>query len=139
MKPATLLKLILQATGVVCLFAIGAIFLPTPWMADIHAKLGLGVFPRAPIVEYLTRSIAAVYALLGALFVLIGSDLRQYDKVIRFMGGAFAIFGLALLSIDLYAGMPADWTWPEGLMTTGLGLAILFLRRAANRQFASKA
>jgi hypothetical protein len=39
--------------------AFGAMLLPVEWMASAHRLLGLGVFPRTAVIEYLARSIAA--------------------------------------------------------------------------------
>jgi hypothetical protein len=38
--------------------------------------------------------------------------------------------GPALLAVDLHAGMPAMWTWTEGLPVAVIGFAMLYLRRS---------
>src|SRR5215470_14742014 len=57
-----LLVVLLRLFGGITCLALLATLLPTQWMAAAHAWLGLGPFPRAPLTEYLTRSIAGLYA-----------------------------------------------------------------------------
>ena len=61
-----MLVFLLRLAGSVTASAFLAIFLPVEWMASTHRWLGLGEFPRAPVVDYLARSIAALYGFHGA-------------------------------------------------------------------------
>ena len=54
----TLLVVLLRLAGAVMVTAFLAVLLPADWMADTHTRLGLGEFPRMPIVDYLARSVA---------------------------------------------------------------------------------
>ncbi len=72
------LVLLLYVSGGVMLLAVFAIFLPTEWMATTHRWLGLGEFPASPLVDYLTRSISALYAIYGGLLVLLARDVRRF-------------------------------------------------------------
>jgi hypothetical protein len=78
---------LLRISGVIMLTALGAVAMPYDWMNVIHQKQGLGELPHVPIVEYLTRSISALYALHGALLVFVASDLRRYLPVVRASDG----------------------------------------------------
>ncbi len=114
----------------VMLLALPAVFMPLDSMAATHRWLGLGDFPGGPLVEYLARSTSLLYVLLGALFLVIASDLRRYAPIVRFFGAAFAVFGLVMAGIDLRVGMPLYWTLGEGPPAIALGLAMLWLGRA---------
>jgi hypothetical protein len=86
----TALVLLLRFVGVTALFALVAVFMPVSWMAATHRWLGLGETPTAPVVEYLARSLSAFYALLGALCLVMASDLERYRPLVRFLGVANA-------------------------------------------------
>ena len=66
-----LLVLLLRLAGAVTIAAFPAMLLPTDWMDATHRWLGLGELPRAPVVEYLTRSIAALYGFHGVLLLVV--------------------------------------------------------------------
>jgi hypothetical protein len=127
--PTRILAVLCRLVGSVLLLAIPAIFLPTEWMAKVHASLGLGEMPRGPLVEYLTRSISALYALHGGLFLLIAGDLPRYRGVALYFGAGDVLFGLAVFGIGLRAGLPAPWLWAEGPPTVATGLLFLALAR----------
>src|SRR5215467_11052965 len=103
------LVLLLRFVGVSALFALVAVFMPMSWMAATHRWLGLGEMPAAPVVEYLARSVSALYALFGAFCLVVASHLERYRPLARFLGLAFALLGLVLLGVDVGAGMP--WWW----------------------------
>ena len=54
-----LLEVLLRAGGTILVTAFAAMLLPVDWMAATHEWLGLGAFPRAPVVDYLARSVSA--------------------------------------------------------------------------------
>lgn len=116
------LALIFRLSGGLLVLATFAIFLPESWMASTHAALGLGELPRAPIVEYLSRSVSALYAFLGGVFLLVASDVRRYLPLIFYLAIAHVAFGVVLTAIDLEAGLPAPWTWIEGPGAVVVGL-----------------
>src|SRR5215510_15494182 len=103
------LVILLRLVGVSALFAVVAVFMPSSWMAATHRWLGLGELPTDPVVEYLARSLSAFYALVGALCLVAAADLERYRPLVRFLGVAFALMSVALLGVDLAAGMP--WWW----------------------------
>src|SRR5207253_777590 len=75
---------------------------------------GLGEMPTGPVVEYLARSLSAFYALVGALCLVVATDLERYRPLVRFLGVAFALMSVVLLDVDLAAGMPWWWSASEG-------------------------
>jgi hypothetical protein len=127
MSAERLLRLIFRVAGVVLLLAIPAIFLPTDSMARIHAALGLGEMPRGALVEYLTRSVSALYAFHGGVFLLMARDLRRYREMALYFGAGDVVFGTVIFGIGLRAGLPAMWLWSEGPPTVLVGMVVLSL------------
>jgi hypothetical protein len=128
------LVLLLRILGVGSLFAPVAVFMPSSWMAATHRWLGLGEMPTGPVVEYLARSLSAFYALVGAVCLVLASDLERYRPLVRFLGAAFALMGLAALGVDLAAGMPWWWTASEGPGAVVFGVVMFFLGRAVHQE-----
>ena len=124
-----LLQLLLRVGGVVLCLAFPAILLPVDWMAATHEALGLGPFPQSVIVEYLSRSIAALYGLHGVLLLVVARDPRRHSEIVRYIAFFNVTFGLLMLAIDLQTGMPWFWTVAEGPPIAAMGLAIALLDR----------
>lgn len=133
MKPRTTLCWVLRVMGSFSLLAIPFVFVPRATMEAIHAQLGIGELPRAPIVGYLARSLSAFYALVGGLLWLLSFDPERHRSVLIYLGSAIALMGGALLFIDLYEGLPAVWTWWEGPFVALFGATILLLARRLPR------
>jgi hypothetical protein len=129
-----LLVLLLRFSGAVLVLAFGAVLLPTDWMAATHRWLGMGEFPRAPLTDYLTRSLSALYGVHGVLCLVIASDPVRYQRIVRYLGGLTVAFGLMLIPIDRHAGMPAPWTMVEGPMVIGAGILLLYLLSRATEK-----
>jgi hypothetical protein len=125
-----LLVVLLRLAGGLTVTAFLAVFLPVEWMAATHEWLGLGEFPRAPVVDYLTRSVAALYGFHGVLLLLISRDPVRHRKIVQFVGVMNIVFGVLMIAVDLHAGLPLLWTLAEGPPIMGFGLAILFLMRS---------
>jgi hypothetical protein len=126
------LVILLRFVGVSALFALVAVFMPSSWMAATHRWLGLGEMPTGPVVEYLARSLSAFYAVMGALCLVLTTDLGRYRPLVRFLGVAFALMSLVLLGVDLAAGMPWWWSAPEGPRGVVLGALLFVLARPAD-------
>ena len=126
----TALQLLLRLAGVITTFAFLAMLLPTDWMASTHERLGLGEFPRSPLVDYLTRSVAALYGFHGALLLLISRDPVKYRTIVQFVAVMNVAFGVMMLLIDLRAGMPWWWTAGEGPPIIVFGVVIGYLNRS---------
>lgn len=129
-----LLVALLRLGGVVTVMAFAAVFLPVEWMAATHEWLGLGEFPRSPVVDYLARSIALLYGFHGVLLFLVSTDPVQYRGIVQFIGIMNILMGMLMVLIDLYAGMPALWTLAEGPPIVGFGVVILYLVRGVPQQ-----
>jgi hypothetical protein len=123
------LVLVLRFSGAVLLLAFLAVLLPADWMAVTHRWLGMGEFPRTAVVDYLVRSIAALYGFHGVLVLLVSRDPVRYLSIVRYLGVMDVVFGGLMIAIDLHAGMPALWTAAEGPPLIGVGLLVLALSR----------
>jgi hypothetical protein len=125
-----LLVLLLRFGGVVTSAAFLAVFLPVEWMATTHQWLGLGEFPRAPVVDYLARSFAALYGFHGVLLFIVARDPVRHRTIVQYAGVMNLVFGLLLTGIDINAGMPVHWTLAEGPPIIGFGAVVLYLSRS---------
>jgi hypothetical protein len=123
------LRRLLRVNGGLMILAMVAVVLPHSAMDAIHRGLGLGQLPDIPIVGYLTRSLSAIYALLGVTAMYLAADLPRYRPLIRFWSAVTIVFGLTMLGIDLAAQLPAWWTLGEGGFVTGMGGVLLGLSR----------
>ena len=124
-----LLTFLLRLGGVVTFSAFFAMLLPIEWMASTHRWLGMGEFPRSAVVDYLARSIAALYGFHGILLLIIARDPVRYRTIVWYVAFMNFAFGVMVLLIDLHAGMPILWTIGEGPPIIVLGMAIAFLNR----------
>jgi hypothetical protein len=128
--PERLLVVLLRLSGSGLMLAFLAVLLPVEWMAATHPRLGLGEFPRTSIVDYLTRSIAALYGFHGVFVWIVSFDPVRYRVFVWFAAIMNIIFGAMMIAIDLHAGMPAIWTMIEGpsIMAVGVAIAVCALR-----------
>ena len=125
-----LLVVLLRLAGTVTITAFLAMLLPVEWMVSTHRWLGLGELPRAPVVEYLARSVSALYGFHGVLLLVISKDPLKYRAIVWYVAGMNIVLGVMLFAIDLHAGMPAFWTLGEGPPVILFGLVIAFLIRS---------
>lgn len=137
MTPATtdtLLKWLLRIVGGVELCAIPFIVIPVPVMDAVHDRvLGLGPLPQAPVVEYMARSLSALYAVHGAVVFRVSFDITRFRDLIRFLGVVHIALGLQILGIDLAAGVPWWWVAGEGPGIAVGGVLVLVLTRIGER------
>jgi hypothetical protein len=124
------LRFVLRWEGTITLLALVAVVMPYSWMDATHQWLGLGRLPDQPIVGYLTRSISALYALLGGLLWALSFDLQRHRPTICFLGVAIMIIGAMLIGIDWVEGLPLWWrVWEgPGVMVMGAATAWLAFR-----------
>ena len=128
----TLLLILLRFIGVSALFALIAVFMPVSWMVAIHKWLGLGEMPTDPIVEYLARSLSAFYVLIGALCLMMASDLDRFLPLVRFLGVGFIFMSVVFTGVDLVSGMPWWWSAFEGPPGVLFGAWVCYLARPSN-------
>lgn len=125
-----LLKWLLRAIGGVELFALPFLLFPFAWMGAVHDRvLGLGTLPDAKIVEYMARSLSAMYALHGAVVFRLSFDVERFRPLIGLLGGLHIALGLTVFSIDLSAGLPWWWVAGEGPGIAFGGVLVLILVR----------
>jgi len=128
----TLLKWLLRLIGGVELFAIPFLLFPFAWMNTVHDRiLGLGTLPNAPIVEYMARSLSALYAVHGAVVFRLSFDVPRFRPLIGFLGYLHLVLGLVVFVIDLTARLPMWWVAGEGPGIATGGLLILILNRSS--------
>ena len=127
-RAAIALRWLLIANGVMTLCALPAVFLPTAWMDAFHRNLGLGPLPEGPIVQYLARSVSALYAAFGSLTLVLAWDLARFAPLITWWGITAVVFGALLLWVDTTAPMPAHWTWGEVPYLVLTGAVVLLLQ-----------
>jgi len=120
---------LLRVSGAVMLLAFAAMIMPTDWMAASHRRLGMGPFPESALVEYLTRSISALYGIHGGLYLVVSMRVKRYADVILYLGAMNVLFGLLMVGIDVYAGIPWFWTLVEGPSVIFVGILFIALTR----------
>ena len=121
--------ILLRLVGVGSLFALIPVLMPMSWMVATHSWLGLGEMPTDPVVEYLARDLSAFYALVGALLLVMASDLERYRPLVRFFALAFIVLSILFMGVDLAAGMPWWWTASEGPGGVVFGALLFYLAR----------
>ena len=129
----TLLVALLRLAGAVMVLAFLAVVLPVDWMAGTHRWLGLGEFPRAPIVDYLARSVALLYGFHGVLVLIVSRDPVKYRTIIWYLAVMNILFGAIIIAIDIHAGLPAMWTLLDGPPVTAFGIVIGLLNHQSGR------
>jgi hypothetical protein len=97
-------------------------------MDRFHRQLMQTPLPDAPIVQYLARSLSALYASFGSLTLLLAWDVRRFAPLVTWWGIAAILFGLILVWVDTTAPMPAHWTWSECPYTIITGILVLILQ-----------
>jgi hypothetical protein len=130
MTARRMLTWMLRITGVVMLTALVFVFCPFEWMAAIHARMGLGELAPTPLMSYLTRTLSAMYASLGAIILLISFDVDRYRPLIRLIGALALLGGIGVTALDATLRLPVFWTALEGPFTVVLGVILIALTRA---------
>ena len=125
-----MLVLLLRFGGVITTAGFLAVLMPVEWMAATHEWLGLGEFPRAPIVDYLVRSTAALYGFHGVLMLIVAGNPTRHLPIVRYLGAVNLVFGALMTIIDIQAGLPLWWTLGEGPPTAGFGAIVLYFSRS---------
>lgn len=134
----TLLKWLLRLVGGVELCAIPFLLFPVPWMDAVHDRLlGLGPLPHAPIVEYMARSLSALYAVHGAVVMRLSLDVARFRDLIGFLGVLHVTLGMTVLGIDLASDLPWWWVAGEGPGIAVGGVLVLVLTRLSGARGAA--
>jgi hypothetical protein len=122
-----MLPVFLRIYGTVAGLAIFAVFMPRAWMAATHEMIGLGKLPDGAIVDYLARSVSALYTVHGGLLWLLARDVRRYETIIVYMAAAGIVFSVFVLALDVSLGLPVWWILGEGPCVFVISLVILLL------------
>ncbi|HNY76834.1 MAG: hypothetical protein RBS72_00900 [Sedimentisphaerales bacterium] len=122
-----LLTALLRLTGVAMLGGLVFVFCPFAWMQRIHTGIGMGELEYTPLMSYLTRTLSAMYAVVGATLLFVSLDIRRYLPLIRLLGVIALAGGVGVTLLDAMLRLPAFWTLLEGPLTIGLGVALLVL------------
>ena len=117
---------IFRLVGLSGMLAIVAVVMPFSWMAATHEFLGLGKMPEGAIVEYLARSLSAIYVVLGVILWKVSFRFTEQLELVRLLGYVFTVFGAAIWWIGAKAGMPLSWTLLEGPPTILFGLWVVY-------------
>jgi len=132
MKSARLmLVILLRAAGCAMSCAVFFVFCPFAWMSSMSEWLGMGDLSYSPLASYLVRTLSAMYAIEGALFLFVSLDVERYGPLIRFAGWIAILAGAGVTILDGLLGLPIPWTLTEGPLTTGMGVAMVVLARRA--------
>ena len=126
-RPERWLVSLLRLTALGTMLAVVPLLMPYAWWDWVHRGMGLGPFPDAPVVDYLTRSVCAFYAMFGGLLWVVSRDVRKHAPVIRYVAWVGAAFSVFITAIDALLGLPWYWTWVEGPLTLAACAAILVL------------
>ncbi|MBN1126492.1 MAG: hypothetical protein JXA82_15915 [Sedimentisphaerales bacterium] len=127
MNARTMLVLLVRMTAIAMLCGLVFVFCPFKWMTMIHSRIGMGSLEFTPLLSYLTRSLSAMYAIVGAFLMLISFDIEQYRPLLKLSGWIAILGGIGVTYLDAILKLPAFWTWMEGPLTILLGIAILWL------------
>lgn len=122
-----MLRALLRIYGTVAGLAIFAVFMPRSWMAATHEMIGLGKFPDGALVDYLARSVSALYAFHGGLLWLLARDVRRYETIITYVAAVGIAFSIFVLALDVSLGLPVWWILGEGPSVLVISLIVLAL------------
>ncbi len=121
------LRTYLTLVGILDVFALGAILLPRTQMAAVHATLGIGELPAAPIVGYLARTASLFYGMIGVILLIAARDLDRYLETVRLLARCGVAAGGVILLIDVAERLPWWWIALEGPCCSGIALVGLAL------------
>jgi hypothetical protein len=119
----------LRGYAVVLLAALPATVMPASWMAAGYELAGLGEWPEVPLLEYLARSASGIYALVGAMMLLMSFDAARYRPVIVLVGWSSVPGSMWMFVLDLWLGFPWWWVLLEGPVVLLSGVVLLVLAR----------
>jgi hypothetical protein len=128
------LRLLLRILGAICVLALIPFFMPRTWLDIAHHAVGLGEFPKAPIAEYLARSVSALCAFYGGLLLLLARDVRRFVSIIRYQAVAIMTFSALGVFAGVRAGVPASMVVIDALGCWVFLLPILILAGRVTRE-----
>jgi hypothetical protein len=129
MSPEKMLIWFLRASAVLFMCAAPFVVCPTEWMSAAYRELELGTFPDVPLVQYLTRSVSALYTMLGVNYWYLSRDIRRYLPLMRFTVPVTMVFNVTVIALDLWIPMPLSWTIGEAMSLFGWTAVLWWLLR----------
>lgn len=130
LKPLTI---VVRVLGGIDMLAFAVVIMPKSWIEAAHVWAGLGSLPDGPVVGYLARSAALLYALHGLLIVYMSFDVARYWQLIRVFASLAIVHGLLMLGIDLAEGMPLWWRVVEAPSFAATGIVVLVAQSCVAR------
>jgi hypothetical protein len=127
MTAGRLLVWVLRMTGVTMLCALLFVFCPFGWMQAIHERIGMGELAYTPLLSYLIRTLASLYASMGAIALFVSHDVARYRGLIRLLAWISLVGGAGVTFLDALLHLPLFWTLTEGPFTVVLGLILIAL------------
>jgi hypothetical protein len=124
-----MLVALLRLTGAAMLSALVFVFCPFDWMRRIHEAVDMGPLEYTPLLSYLTRTLSAMYVIVGAVLLFVSRDVDRYRPLIRLLGLVAIAGGVGVTVLDAIEHLPILWTVAEGPLTVLLGVVLLFLCR----------
>lgn len=121
------LLLFLRGIGGVSLLAFAAAVMPQKWIVEISEELGFDPFPESPLTYYLARNLSLLYGFVGAVLLVIASDLQRYRPLVRYVWIGTLLFGGLQLTVNSMSGLPIWWVLGESLSTIGGGFLLAWL------------
>lgn len=118
---------VLRMGGAAMLCALVFVFCPFGWMQAIHERIGMGELAYSPLLSYLIRTLAALYASMGAVLLFVSRDVERYRDLIHFLAWISIIGGMGVTTLDAVLRLPLFWTATEGPFTVALGLVLIIL------------
>lgn len=131
-SPTTIAQWLLRLSGAATCTACFAVFLPNDWMDSIHARVGLGELPKAPIVEYMARTLAAMYFAHGVMVLAASTKVDKFWGFVGLIGFINALLGTTFLVVDMKSKMPWYWTLFEGPPIAVLGFILILVWHRGN-------
>ena len=128
------LIVILRLSGLLLITAFIAAVLSYETMARIHEQIGLGNFPKMPILDYLARSVSFFYGMHGVVILYISFNLMRYLQFLKLFCYLGFAFGIAIFFIDITAPMPTYWSFGEGPFIMSLNMVVYVLVMRLERE-----
>jgi hypothetical protein len=122
-----LLTIYLRLYAGLLLLALPGSVAPTPWLSWAYTALGLGSWPKDPLVGYLARSLSGLYAFVGGIVLIASFDPPRYRPILVYLAASSLVGSIYLTVLDLCVGLPVWWVAGEGpiVMLSGVLLYVL--------------
>lgn len=124
----------LRVLGIITMTAVFAVVMPFHWMDAISGWLTGWGMPNTPVINYLARGLSLMYVFFGVMVFRLSFSPSRHLEILKFLGQAGVIFGIAMTALDPAIGLPWQWTLAEGPATILINLLLLYLVRRVWRE-----